>query len=203
MLRCNSVGSVSLYHGWGQVRAHTSVEFCRVCLTISRVRFGHTSMLHCVPSLGPDFGHCNISPIPHQTSQNIPGGPWWHVTKRPHFDSEQKWTSCHNPGKKRWTSWHSDKTPNFLWGVNVTYLDLSNEGLSVTVLKCHRVEMSHSKLSQWSEYSVDFMCVGMSRGRFMGRHNVKAPCNSLFGSTQLHTGCLCFRLGHSVYFVLT
>ncbi len=42
--------------------------------------------------------------------------------------------------------------------MDVSYLEVSKGGQSVTVVKCHGVESYSSKLSQWSECSVDVSC---------------------------------------------
>jgi hypothetical protein len=60
-----------------------------------------------------NFDHCEIFSTPRETSQKASRCSRWHVTKRPHFASEKKWTSCHNPRKKRWMSYYSDKTSYF------------------------------------------------------------------------------------------
>jgi hypothetical protein len=48
-----------------------------------------------------DFDHCDSLSTSMKQAGRLSGGPQLPVTKRPHFASEQKGTSCHNPGKKR------------------------------------------------------------------------------------------------------
>jgi hypothetical protein len=58
-------------------------------------------MGRCVPSSGLDLDHYDISSTPCQRSQSTARYPLLTCEKRPHFASEEKWTSCHNPGKKK------------------------------------------------------------------------------------------------------